>query len=199
MLEKRPKNVENPPQKCKKSSQKVQKILQKKCPESDRLVGRSGKNNGKTSTFLPQASRSLPDKFSENLRKFCEKRDGKPPKPHRKYSKAVRKFVENSAGNQAKLRQKSAQNSAEKVTKPCRQFPIMVPEVHRQAVVRAAPLSSPKISPIFLKKYFAVIFLNVLLNLLDPEFDLALQLCVAVSCFCQLHGAFLFVSYCSIR
>ena len=54
----------------------------------------------------------------------------------------------------------------------------MVPEVHRQAVVRAAPLSSPKISPIFLKKYFVVIFQNVLLNLQGPEFHLTLQLCV---------------------
>ena len=106
----------------------------------------------------------------------AKKTDGKPPKPHRKCSKTVRKFAENSAGNRAKSRQKSAQNSAEKATKPCRQFPIMVPDVHRQAaisqggaLIRVAPLPSPKISPIFLNYYFASIFRDVILKIPRSE------------------------------
>ena len=137
---------------------------------------RNDENDGKTSTFLLQASRALPDKFSENLRKFCQKTGGKPPKPHRKCCKAVRKFGENSAGNQAKLRQKSAQISAEKATKPCRQFPIMVQDVHRQAaisqggaLIRVAPLPSPILSPIFLNYYFASIFRDVILKIPRSE------------------------------
>ena len=132
------------------------------------MVGRSGENNGKTSTFLLQASRTLPDKFSENLRKFYEKREGKPPKPHRKYFKAVRKFAENSAGNQEKLHQKSSQNSAEKATKPCRHFPIMVPEVHRQAVQGGATIV-PKNFPNFFEKVFCCNFLICVIEYLAPQ------------------------------
>ena len=157
-------------------AEKVQENLQKKCPKSDRPTVRNGENNGKTSAFLPQASRTLPDKFSDNLRKFCQKTGGKPSKPHRKCSKTVRKFAENSAGNQAKLRQKSAQISAEKATKPCRQFPIMVQDVHRQAaisqggaLIRVAPLPSPILSPIFLNYYFASIFRDVILKIPRSE------------------------------
>ena len=156
-------------------SKSARKIAEK-YPKSVRLGVRNGENDGKTSTFLPQASRALPDKFSENLRKFCQKTGGKPPKPHRKCSKTVRKFGENSAGNQAKLRQKSAQISAEKATKPCRQFPIMVQDVHRQAaisqggaLIRVAPLPSPILSPIFLNYYFASIFRDMILNFPHSE------------------------------
>ena len=106
----------------------------------------------------------------------AKKTGGKPSKPHRKCSKAVRKFAENSAGNQAKLRQKSAQISVEKATKPCQQSPIMVPDVHRQAaisqggaLIRVAPLPSPILSPIFLNYYFASIFRDVVLKIPRSE------------------------------
>ena len=160
---------------ARKFTKNAGKIAEKNT-KSVRLGVRNDENDGKTSTFLLQASRALPDKFSENLRKFCQKTGGKPPKPHRKCSKTVRKFAENSAGNQAKLRQKSAQISAEKATKPCRQFPIMVQDVHRQAaisqggaLIRVAPLPSPILSPIFLNYYFASIFRDVILKIPRSE------------------------------
>ena len=164
------------PKNARNLTKKYRKNYRKKYPKSVRLEVRNDENDGKTSTFLLQASRTLPDKFSDNLRKFCQKTGGKPSKPHRKCSKTVRKFAENSAGNQAKLRQKSAQISGEKTTKPCQQFPIMVPDVHRQAaisqggaLIRVAPLPSPILSPIFLNYYFASIFRDVILKIPSSE------------------------------
>ena len=98
-----------------------------------------------------------------------QNRTGNSPKQCGNLPKIVPEIKQNCA-------RKAHKSVSKKTAKPCQQFPIMVPDVHRQAaisrggaLIRVAPLPSPILSPIFLNYYFASIFRDVILKIPRSE------------------------------